>query len=51
MVSLVNLFGSQELLLLRPASTEIDAEAVLMEALADAAEDEQLDENCKNIEY
>jgi len=48
-VTLANLFGGQELLLLRPASTEIDAEAALMEALADADEDERLDDGAVEI--
>ena len=43
-VTVANLFGSQELLLSQPASTEIDVEAVLMEALADADKDKQLDD-------
>ena len=43
-VTLVNLFGGQEPLLSPPAVTEIDVEAALMEALADADEDEQLDD-------
>jgi hypothetical protein len=49
-VTLANLFGGQELLLSRPASTEIDAEAALMEALADANEDERLDDGAVEIE-
>jgi hypothetical protein len=40
---------SQELLLLPPASTEIDAEAALMETLADADEDKQLDNGAVEI--
>jgi hypothetical protein len=40
---------SQELLLSPPASTEIDAEAALMEALADADEDEQLNKGAVEI--
>src|ERR1700677_4422298 len=48
-VTLANLFGGQELLLSQPASTEIDTEAVLMEALADADEDERLDDGAVEI--
>jgi len=48
-VTLANLFGGQDLLLSRPASTEIDAEAALMEALADADEDERLDDGAVEI--
>ena len=48
-VTLANLFGGQELLLSWPASTEIDVEAALMEALADADEDERLDDGAVEI--
>ena len=48
-VTLANLFGNQELLLSQPASTEIDVEAALMEVLADADEDEWLDDGAVEI--
>jgi hypothetical protein len=48
-VTLANLFGGQEPLLSRPASTEIDAEPALMKALADADEDERLDDGAVEI--
>jgi hypothetical protein len=48
-VTLTNLFGGQEPLLSWPIHTEIDMEAALMEALADADEDEQLDDGAVEI--
>jgi hypothetical protein len=48
-VTLANLFGGQEPLLSQLTSTEIDAEAALMEALADADEDEWLDDGAVEI--
>jgi hypothetical protein len=48
-VSLANLFSGCEPLLLRPPSTEIDAEAALMEALAEVEEDEWPDDGAVEV--
>jgi hypothetical protein len=53
--TLAALFGGQELLTSRPPSMAMNVEAVLMEALAEAEEDERLDDGaveiCSDEEY
>jgi hypothetical protein len=48
-VSLANLFSGCESLLSRPPSAEIDAEAALMEALAEVEEDERPDDGAVEV--
>ena len=48
-VSLANLFSGCESIFSRPPSTEIDAEAALMEALAEVEEDEQPDDGAVEV--
>ena len=48
-MTLANLFGGCNLILSRPASAEINAEATLMEALAEVQEDEWSDDGAVEI--
>ena len=48
-MSLANLFSGCEPLLSRPPSTVIDAEAALMEALAEVEEDEWPDDGAVEV--
>jgi hypothetical protein len=48
-VTLANLFGGCDLISSRPVSTEINAEAALMEALAEVQEDERPDDGAVEV--